>query len=117
LNGARFGCALRIEVGDGSLLADVRTMDADFHVVEPQGKHRWQTTGSPKLVIIGPNVWVCSGAMILNGVTIGANSIVGAGAVVTRDVPSNVIVAGSRAKVVWSLRAGDPVAKLKGEAQ
>jgi len=108
LNGTRFGCVLRIEVGEGSLLADARIMDTDFHAVDLQGKHRWQTTGLAKPVIIGPNVWVCAGAMILKGVTIGANSIVGAGAVVTHDVPPNVIVAGNPAQVIRSLTAGIP---------
>ena len=103
LSGTRFGCMKRIEVGEGSLLADARIMDTDFHAVDPQGKHRWQTSGVVKPVVIGPNVWVCAGAMILKGVTIGANSIIGAGAVVTQDVPPDVIVAGNPANIVRRL--------------
>jgi acetyltransferase-like isoleucine patch superfamily enzyme len=103
VNGTRFGCTQRIEVGEGCLLADARIMDGDFHALEPQGRHRWQTSGVTKPVIIGPNVWVCAGAMILKGVTIGANSVVAAGAVVVRDVPPNTVVAGNPARVVKRL--------------
>ncbi len=46
------------------------------------------------------NVWIGSGSVILQGVTIGENSIVGAGSVVTKDVPANVIVAGNPAKII-----------------
>lgn len=46
------------------------------------------------------NCWIGAGATILRGVTIGENSVVGAGAVVTKDVPDNVIVAGNPAKII-----------------
>jgi acetyltransferase-like isoleucine patch superfamily enzyme len=103
VNGTRFGCQQRIEVGEGSLLADARIMDSDFHAVDAPGRDRWQTTGVSKPVLIGPNVWVCAGAMILKGVTIGANSVVAAGSVVTDDVPPNVVVAGNPARIVKQL--------------
>ncbi|HDR4604255.1 MULTISPECIES: sugar O-acetyltransferase [Bacillus] len=51
-------------------------------------------------VTIGENVWIGSSATILPGVTIGNNSVVAAGAVVTKDVPANTVVAGVPAKVV-----------------
>ena len=104
VSGTRFGCMQRIEVGEGCLLGDARIMDSDFHALEPQGKHRWLTSGVAKPVIIGPNVWVCAGAMILKGVSIGANSVVAAGAVVARDVPPNTVVAGNPARVVKRLQ-------------
>ena len=78
-------------------------MDTDFHALETQGKHRWQTIGVTKPVVLGPNVWVCTGAMILKGVTIGPYSVVAAGAVVSGDVPPNVVVAGNPAQVVKRL--------------
>lgn len=53
-----------------------------------------------KQVMICNNVWVGAGAIILPGVTINPNSIVGAGAVVTKDVPSNCIVGGSPARII-----------------
>lgn len=105
LNGTRFGCVQRIEIGEGCLLADARIMDTDFHAVDPQSKHRWQTVGVSKPVVLGPNVWVCAGAIVLKGVTIGANSVVAAGAVVSRDVPPDVVVAGNPARIVKWIEA------------
>lgn len=54
----------------------------------------------PEPVILGNDVWIGASATILPGVTIGENSIVAAGAVVTKDVPANMIVAGVPAKVI-----------------
>jgi maltose O-acetyltransferase len=51
-------------------------------------------------VKIGNYVWICARAIILKGVTIGDNAIVGAGALVTKDVPENAIVGGNPAKVI-----------------
>lgn len=54
-------------------------------------------------VVIGDNVWIASGAIILPGVSVGNNSVVSAGAVVTNSVPDNVIVAGVPARVIGSV--------------
>lgn len=51
-------------------------------------------------VTIGDNVWICTGAIVLPGVTIGANSIIGAGSVVTKDIPPNCLAAGNPCKVI-----------------
>jgi acetyltransferase-like isoleucine patch superfamily enzyme len=48
-------------------------------------------------------VWICAGATVLQGVTVGDNSVIAAGAVVTKDVPQNVMVAGVPAGVVRRL--------------
>ncbi len=53
-----------------------------------------------KLVHIGKKAWIGAGATILPGVTIGDNAVVGAGSVVTRDVPANTIVAGNPARII-----------------
>jgi maltose O-acetyltransferase len=53
------------------------------------------------------NVWIGANATILPGVTIGKNSIVGAGAVVTKDVPENTIVGGNPAKVIRNITEKD----------
>ena len=62
-----------------------------------------RTSTISKPVKIGDRVWIGIAATILPGVTIGENSIVAAGAVVTKDVPPNTIVAGNPAKVVKKL--------------
>jgi maltose O-acetyltransferase len=53
-------------------------------------------------IVIGSNVWTGAGSMILKGVHIGDNAVVGAGAVVTINVPPNAIVFGNPAKVIWN---------------
>ncbi len=50
--------------------------------------------------MIGDNVWLDGGAIVLPGVTIGENSVIGAGAVVSRDVPPRVVVVGNPARVL-----------------
>ncbi len=56
-----------------------------------------------KKVTIKKNAWICIGAIICPGVTIGENSVVGAGAVVTKDVPPNTVVGGNPAKIIKHL--------------
>ncbi|HFD6582848.1 DapH/DapD/GlmU-related protein [Legionella pneumophila] len=53
--------------------------------------------------MIEKNVWIATGAIIVGGVTVGENSVVAAGSVVTKDVPSNKLVAGNPAKVIRSI--------------
>ena len=54
----------------------------------------------PAPIVLGKNVWVGSNSTILQGVTIGDNAVVGAGAVVAKDVPANVVVGGVPAKII-----------------
>ncbi|NED55599.1 sugar O-acetyltransferase, partial [Micromonospora aurantiaca] len=54
-------------------------------------------------IVIEDNVWLGGGAIVLPGVTIGTNSVIGAGAVVTKDVPPNVVAVGNPAKVIRHL--------------
>jgi maltose O-acetyltransferase len=58
---------------------------------------------SAKPIVIGSDVWVGGGAIILPGVTIGSRSVIGAGSVVTKDVPEGVFAAGNPARVVRAL--------------
>jgi maltose O-acetyltransferase len=53
--------------------------------------------------VIGDNVWLGGGVIVCPGVTIGANSVVGAGSVVVRDLPAGVVAVGSPARVVREL--------------
>jgi maltose O-acetyltransferase len=54
-------------------------------------------------VTIGDNVWISTGALILPGVTIGSNSVIGAGSVVTKDIPANSLAVGNPCKVIRTL--------------
>ena len=68
------------------------------HAFEPISRKNWGTT--VKKVFIGNNVWMGAHSVILPGVKIGDNAIIGAGSVVTKDVMPNTIVAGNPAKVI-----------------
>jgi acetyltransferase-like isoleucine patch superfamily enzyme len=57
-----------------------------------------------KPIVIEENVWIAAGATIIGGVTVGKNSVVGAGAAVTKNVPPNAFVTGSPAKIVRLLK-------------
>jgi acetyltransferase-like isoleucine patch superfamily enzyme len=108
LTRTRIGCETRVEVSDNAGLAEAWIMDSDFHAVESAGQGpRYDTKGRSKPVFIGPNVWVGANAMILKGVRIGADSIVGAGAVVSSNVPPGVVVFGNPARVIWRMRRRD----------
>ncbi len=85
-----------IEIGDGSMIGHNVTIATLNHDFAPE--KRCNTT--PKPVKIGKGVWIGADCTILPGVTIGDNAIVGAGSVVTKSVPANVIVAGNPAKII-----------------
>lgn len=61
----------------------------------------------PAPIVLGKNVWIGAHATILPGVTIGDNAVVAAGAVVAKDVPQNVIVAGVPAKIIKQIQTED----------
>lgn len=88
-----------ITIGDGSLIGHKAMLATLNHGLEPYDR------GSlyPAPIIIGKNVWVGASATILPGVTIGDNAIIAAGAVVTKDVSANKIVAGVPARVIKTL--------------
>ena len=88
-----------IEIGDNVLVGTaVTVMDSDFHDIEPSRR----LTGTPKTgkVVIADNVWIGDRVTILKGTTIGKNSVVAAGAVVSGAFPENVIIGGVTAKVI-----------------
>jgi acetyltransferase-like isoleucine patch superfamily enzyme len=113
LAGTRLGCQLRIEVGDNCGLSDSRILDTDFHSARDAGGNRQSSAAAAQPVRIGNNVWLGTASMILKGVTIGDNAVVGAGAVVGTNVPPNVIVFGNPAKVIWKL---EPPSEGEGAA-
>ena len=68
-------------------------------------------------VHIGDNVWICTGAIILPGVTIGENSVIGAGSVVTKDIPANSLAVGNPCRVIRSISQEDDPAFLHSAAE
>jgi acetyltransferase-like isoleucine patch superfamily enzyme len=90
-------CCKHIRIGDDSLISwDVEIRDSDIHHLLSEG------FVSSKAIEIGNNVWIGSRATILKGVKIGSGSIVATGAVVTKDVPENCLVAGVPGRVIRS---------------
>jgi maltose O-acetyltransferase len=69
--------------------------------VEPGPRRdKWEAA---RPIVIGDNVWLGGGVIVCPGVTIGEDTVVGAGAVVTRDLPANVVAVGNPARVVRHL--------------
>jgi len=94
-----------VEIGDGTgVAANVVIADSDFHVVwPPERRFELAPIEEAEPVKIGRRVWIGYGAIILKGVTIGDNAIIGAGSVVTGDIPANTLAAGSPARVIRRL--------------
>ncbi len=94
-----------VQIGSGTFIADT-----DFHPIELNNRHRQKTGQNYPMhsvsrcpVVIEDDVWIGINAIILKGVTIGRGSIVGAGSVVTKDVPEMVVVAGNPARIVKTI--------------
>lgn len=93
-----------IKIGDHTIVgANTKIFDSDFHPIDPQirlaNEDDKQHTAMRE-TIIGRNVFIGCNALILKGVHIGDNAVIGAGSVVTRDVPENCIAAGNPAVVI-----------------
>ena len=101
-----FNCVVldvcRVRIGDFTLFGPAVQILTPLHPLE-HALRRNQEYGKP--VEIGSDVWVGGGALILPGVRIGARSVIGAGSVVTRDVPEGVFAAGNPCRVIRSLEA------------
>jgi acetyltransferase-like isoleucine patch superfamily enzyme len=98
--GVRVSAAREITIGDSCMLAQgVFITDSDWHGIYD----RSLSVGQSAPVRIAANVWIGDSAMICKGVKIGENSIIGAGSVVLRDIPANVIAGGNPATVLKTL--------------
>lgn len=93
-----------VQIGSDTLIAAHTTITSQTHDAKALTSGRlYRQTMIRKNVFIGSNVWIGSGAIILPGVTIGNNSIIAAGAVVTKDIPAHCLVAGVPAKIIKNL--------------
>ena len=89
-NSCSFNCMERIEIGTGTMMGEgVRFYDHD-HVYTAEKIEKWQWTTSP--IRVGRDCWIGSNVTILKGVTIGDNTIIGAGCLIRNDVPANSVV-------------------------
>jgi acetyltransferase-like isoleucine patch superfamily enzyme len=98
-----FSIGRSIRIGKHCLLAGgVSVLDMDGHPVDAAQRRAGEPTPPDAIapVVIGDDVWIGGGALILKGVTIGERAIVAARSVVTKDVPPDTVVAGNPARVV-----------------
>ncbi|UJA20884.1 sugar O-acetyltransferase [Thermoleophilia bacterium SCSIO 60948] len=102
------GCTLNdiggITIGDEVFIGPNVSLISSGHPVDPV-RRRAEITAAP--ITIERGVWLCAGATVLQGVTVGEDSVVAAGAVVSRDVPAGVIVCGVPARVLRPVDGGD----------
>lgn len=89
-----------LDIGDDVMIGPNVSLITTGHSLEPS-QRRAITIGKP--IVIERNVWIAAGATIIGGVTIGENSVVAAGSVVTKDVPANVLVGGNPARVIRAI--------------
>ena len=90
--------AERVTIGDGVLCgANVTICDTDWHHPDPRRRHE---PGPCAPVVIEDNVWLGMNVVVLKGVTIGRDAVIGAGSVVTKSVPPGMIAAGNPAVVL-----------------
>ena len=96
-SGTVIGAFAGITIGrDVKCGANTLITDGDWHPEDPR-------SGEPRPVFIGDRVWLGVGSMVLKGARIGENTVIGAGSIVTGEIPANVIAAGNPCKVIRSL--------------
>lgn len=96
-SGASIWCFKSVTLKDNVRVgANVTIMDGDAHQDDPR-------SGNNTPIVIEENVWIGANTTILKGVTIGRNTLIGAGSVVTKSIPENVIAAGNPCKIIRPL--------------
>ncbi len=107
-----FNCVVldvcKVKIGDFTLFGPAVQIYTPLHPFDA-ALRRKEEYGRP--VTIGSDVWVGGGAIILPGVQIGSRTVIGAGSVVTRDVPEGVFAAGNPCRVIRELVEGSPLAE------
>ena len=98
-SGCKFQDQGGIYIGDGALIGHNTVLATLNHGLLPENRQDL----IPKPIHIGRNVWIGSNSTVLAGVTIGDNAVIGAGSVVTKDIPENMIAVGSPARVIRSI--------------
>lgn len=94
-----------IYVGDCTMFGPNVTVATAGHPIDPELRAKAYQYNMP--VHIGKNCWLGAGVIVLPGVTIGDNTVIGAGSVVTKDIPSNVVAVGNPCKVLRPISERD----------
>jgi len=91
----------RISIGDDVQLGPCVQLLTATHPVEPGPRRdKWEAA---EPITLGDNVWLGGGVIVLPGVTVGADTVVGAGAIVTKDLPAGVVAVGNPARIIRHL--------------
>jgi acetyltransferase-like isoleucine patch superfamily enzyme len=99
--GASISAHQLVRIGDGCQLGSYAClMDNDYHQVEDR-----EQPGVSRPIVLGRNVWLGVRVIVLKGVTIGDNAVIGAGSVVTHDIPANCVAGGVPARVIRTFPA------------
>ena len=97
-----FNCTIldeaKVIIGDNAFLGPNVSIYTACHPIEPERRNQFKEWAEP--VTIGNNVWIGGDVTILPGLTIGDNVTIGAGSVVTKSIPSNVVIGGNPAKII-----------------
>lgn len=106
---ANYDCIMldgnKIEIGDNVLFGSRAGIYTSNHAIDPSERQNGGCFSKP--VKIGNNVWMGGDVKVLQGVSIGDNTVIGAGSVVTRDMPANVVAAGNPCKVLRKITDSD----------
>lgn len=95
----------KITIGDNVLFGPNVSIYTAGHPIHPESRNSGYEYGIP--VTIGDNVWIGGSCVILPGVSIGNNVVIGAGSVVTKDIPDNVCAAGNPCRVIRKITDDD----------
>ena len=116
MTGGSIVCDESITIGDRVWVgANTIITDTDFHPLEAQMRRARPLDGKTAAVAIADDVFIGMSALILKGVRIGERAVVGAGSVVSRDVPAGAIVAGNPARVVGDVTTTADIPDRKSE--
>ncbi|MEA2143154.1 MAG: maltose O-acetyltransferase, partial [Solirubrobacteraceae bacterium] len=96
-----------ITIGASCQIATCVQLLTATHPIDPGPRRAGWESGAP--IVLGDNVWLGGGVIVCPGVTIGDDTVVGAGAVVTRDLPAGVVAVGNPARVLRGISAHDRV--------
>lgn len=104
-HGAYLMDAGKITVGSHCFIGPNCGMYTAIHAMLPEERNRGIERAKP--IVLGDNVWLGGDVTILPGVTIGSNTVIGAGSVVTKDIPSGVVAAGNPCRVMREITQAD----------
>lgn len=105
----------KVEFGDNVFIAPNCVFSTAGHAIDSEQRSAGLEIARP--IIIGNNVWIGANVSVLPGVTIGDNTIIGAGSVVNKDIPSDVIAVGNPCRVMRKITEADKDKYLQADSQ